>query len=83
MFSQGISINTHAMYDILLEYGTYVTPTSANILQLMTKAGQAALVRNSNYSFQKIVEGMGIFWKKISKEMLGSLYAVTKPTKTI
>ena len=31
MFSQGVSMNTQAMYDILLEYGIFVTPTSDNI----------------------------------------------------
>ena len=46
----------------------------------MLKAGNVALIRNSNYAFKKIVEGMGTFWTKISKEMFVSLYLVTKPT---
>ena len=80
LFSQGESNNSQPMYDILLEYGITVTPTNANIMQLMTKAGNVALVRNSNYAFHKIVEGMGGFWRKVSKQMFSSLYTVTKPT---
>ena len=46
----------------------------------MLKAGNVALIRNSNYAIKKIVDGMGMFWTKISKKMFISLYLVTKPT---
>ena len=72
--------NSQPIFDILLEYGITNTPTKENIYQLMLKAGNVALIRNSNYAIKKIVDGMGMFWTKISKKMFISLYLVTKPT---
>ena len=80
LYSQESTRNTQPIYDILLEYGITNAPTKENIHQLMLKAGNVALIRNSNYAFKKIIEGMGTFWTRISKKMFVSLYLVTKPT---
>lgn len=78
-FSRGKCQCVQSLLDMLLEYSITEKPNKSNITDLMTKAGKIALIRTLYLSFQKIVEGMGNFWKNTSVEAFDSLFSVTIP----
>ena len=69
-----------AISDILFEYSIFTKPKQDNVLDLMKKAAKVALINSPCYLMQKISEGMGSFWNKVTNDMLDALYSCTLPT---
>ena len=72
--------NKQAIQDILQEYSVFEIPNSENIMSLVEKAANVALIKQPCYNMQKIVEGMGNFWEIVTPEMIDSLYHCTIPS---
>ena len=65
--------------DIFSECRIFAKPTKENIDDLCHKAAHISLLRYPS-SMQAVVDGMGAFWKKVTEDMLVSLYSSTVPT---
>lgn len=66
--------------DVLSEYKVFDKPTNANIKSLCIRAANIALIRLPNFSLTCIVNGMGNFWKNISRAEFKSIYRCVIPT---
>ena len=63
-----------SLTDIFHEYSIFEIPTGVNINVLLLKVAKSALIKILCFQIQNIVSGMRGFWKKITPEMLDSLY---------
>lgn len=59
--------------DILTEYSIFTLPTKENIKGLCVRAGRAALIRKPCYTMQRLISGMGKFWKSCTKSILDAV----------
>ena len=63
-----------SLTDIFHEYSIFEIPTGVYIEVLLLKVAKSVLIKILCFQIQNIVSGMGGFWKKITPEMLDSLY---------
>ena len=59
--------------DILTEYSIFTLPTKENVKGLCVRAGRAALIRNPCFAMQRLITGMGKFWKSCTKSILDAV----------
>ena len=79
-FKRGDMVDAQPIMDILTEYSIFSRPTPNNVSELLHRAANVALIRNPCFSFQRIIKGMGNFWKKLPMEVFDSIYVCTIPT---
>ena len=75
-------IEVQPIVDILCDHNIFDLPKPSNIMSLVLKASKKALIRDTAFSFQHLIEGLGLFWKKISTEMIDALYQLTVPSSS-
>ena len=73
-------VDVQPIIDILSEYKIFVNPCKENIEKLCFTAANVALIRLPCFAFFGIVNGMGNFWKEVSKEMFLSIYSCIIPS---
>ena len=80
MSSNNNIADVQPIIDILSEYQFFVKPTKDNIETLCLKAADVSLIRLPCFAFLGIINGMGTFWKEVSKEMFHAIYSCIIPS---
>ena len=79
-FMSGNRSDVQPILDVLTELKVFDRPTKSNIETLCIKAANVALIRLPHFALQSVVEGMGPFWKDVTKCMFSSIYHSLIPT---
>ena len=76
----GKYVNKQAIIDILSESNIFTAPSPVNIKELCCRAATISLIRCPSFGLQSLIQGMGPFWKDVTKEMFQCYLREVTPT---